>query len=270
MICAPTMLIYGFYNWDLMIVALVMLSILALAKHNFKVGGFISGLAIATKVYSIVLIPVMLTSFKTWKERTIFSISCFIGWLLPNLPFMALNFDGWFQTWIYHKNWGLENSWLLLLTPNDHFSFTVKLFGFGLMGLALLHITFLTKKDNNLPQRLLMAALCWLLFSYVSTPQMVLFLLPLFAMNEIRFETFYISEVANVLLILTWFTVPDPLAIWSTPQVMNLIRQSIWFGLLLYMMFGKNVSLPRLKQWLTRSIPDHVQRKVVPVLSIVK
>jgi len=251
-VAAPTMLIYGFYNWDLILVAFVMLAIVALRANRIKMAGLLFGLGIATKVYSIVLVPVVLTELKRWKERIEMIAFCALAWVAPNLPFMLLSPSGWMETWIYHKNWGFEDTWLLLLSPNDRFNLFVKLFGFFLLGLTLLRTTFMSSPSLLLRERLLMAGITWLLFSYVSTPQMVLMLLPLFALNHTRYSLFYASEAANVLIILTWFTVPDPLAIWSEPQLMNLIRQSIWAGILTYYMTGKNLryKIPAFLNWL--------------------
>jgi uncharacterized membrane protein len=231
-LAAPTMLIYGFYNWDLILVALFMLSLVALMSKRIPWAGFLLGFATASKLYSVVFIPVLLSTLKTWRERTRFAVFCLVGWFLPNLPFMLLSPSGWMSTWTYQQNWGFEDTWLLILSPQDKFNMVVKLFGFFLMGLVVLHITFRSKPNTPLRERLLVAALAWLLFSYVSTPQMALLLLPLFAINGTDYSLFYFSEVANVSIILTWYTVPDPVALGSIPQIVNLLRQGVWFIIL--------------------------------------
>lgn len=229
-LATPTLLIYGFYNWDLLMTGLAILALATFKMRRSLISPMLLGLSAATKFYSLVFLPVLLTEVKGWRERAIFTGVCFLGWLVPNMYFMMSDWSGWYATWVYYKDWGLEDTWLLLLTPNDHYNLFVKGFGFLILGMVVLHTTFLSKRSLN--QKLLMVGLAWLLFSYISTPQMVLFLLPLFALNRVNRLGFYLSEVANALVILTWFAVSDPLAIPSLPQTASLIRQAVWFVLL--------------------------------------
>jgi len=238
-ISCPTMLIYGFTNWDLILVAFALLSVLLYKHKRFQLAGFSLGLSIASKLYSLVFLPIFLKELKTWKERINLMIFALIGWLIPNLPFLLLNFQGWFNTWIYHENWGFEDTWLLYLSPNDHTNLPVKIFGFAMMLVVLLHVTF-ARKDVLFEEKLLLAGLSWCIFSYVCTPQMVLFLLPLFALNKVNKSLFYSSEIANALIILTWFTVSDPITITATPQMASLIRQLIWVVIFIGVFFKGN------------------------------
>ena len=231
-VAAPTMLIYGFYNWDLIMVAFAFLAVVAFKLKRIAICGLLLGLSAATKVYSLVFVPILLTDIHSWRERGFLALGCIAGWVLPNFPFMLLNFDGWFGTWIYYRNWGFEDTWLLLLSPTDHYNLFVKAFGFFLLALVLLRITFSSKPGATLNERLLYAALTWLLFSYISTPQMVLFVLPLFALNRIGYGAFYTSEISNALIILTWFTTANPIAVEAAPQLLNLVRQGVWSLLL--------------------------------------
>jgi len=231
-VAAPTMLVYGFYNWDLMMVALALLAVLAFKQKRIVTTGFLLGLSAATKVYSLVFAPILLSEIRTWRERTFLALSCGVGWLLPNLPFMLINWNGWFGTWVFYGNWGFEDTWLLLLSPGDHYNFFVKAFGFFLLAIVLLRVTISPEPNTALNKRLLMVALAWLLFSYISTPQMVLFLLPLFALTRTRYSIFYASEISNALIILTWFTTSNPITPEATPALLNLLRQGVWSLLL--------------------------------------
>jgi hypothetical protein len=70
-----------------------------------------------------------------------------------------------------------------------------------------------------------MVLAAFILFSYIATPQMNIDLLPLFALVPmIPMTLFYLFELANIGIIITWFQFPNPTH-QGVSQTFALIRQ---------------------------------------------
>jgi uncharacterized membrane protein len=55
-------------------------------------------LGFAAKTYPLLLLPVFLREAETWRSRLEMVLSMVVGGLIPNLPFMLIDFNGWFHT----------------------------------------------------------------------------------------------------------------------------------------------------------------------------
>ncbi len=242
----PTFLMFTVYNWDIIAVFFSMLSIYLYIRAN-KFGSAASlGLGIAAKVYPSVLLPVYLVEEKSWRERFKFTFTCLGVFALVNSPFILLNFKTWLETWTYHMQWGIENSWLIyFLKQMDPFAHYVGL-------AALLYLVYkglietgkkpYESQAERLMERCWLMSIAWLFGSYVVTPQMALMLLPFYTLiPTVPLLPAYVADVLNALIIVLWFTslayTVDPLSPSSPIQYIAVSRQLIWLGMFIYCIY---------------------------------
>jgi uncharacterized membrane protein len=95
---APTLLIYGFINWDLVAVGLATGATLAFLKRRDGLSGVLIGLGTAAKLYpGLLLIPFVLHRLRQGDRNRGFRLawSAVGTWLAVNLPFMVLAPRAW-------------------------------------------------------------------------------------------------------------------------------------------------------------------------------
>ena len=242
----PTFLMFTVYNWDIIAVFFSVLSIYSYMKAN-KLGSAASlGLGIASKVYPAVLLPVYLVEEKSWRERLKFTFTSLGVFVLLNAPFITLNFETWLNTWTYHMEWGIENSWLIYffkqMDPFAHYVGLAVLLYLVYRGLIQTSKRPYESQAERLIERCWLMNIAWLFGSYVVTPQMALMLLPFYTLiPTIPLLPAYVADVLNALIIVLWFTseayIGDPLSPSSPVQYLAASRQLIWLGMFIYCLY---------------------------------
>lgn len=97
---APTLLVYGFVNWDLLAVAFVTAATLAYLNRRDAWSGALLGLGAAAKVYPVLLlVPFVIGRFKEKEpDRGIHLAWAGAGaWLAVNLPFIVAAPKSWWE-----------------------------------------------------------------------------------------------------------------------------------------------------------------------------
>jgi uncharacterized membrane protein len=254
---APSFLIFTVYNWDIIAVFFVTLSIYYYLKGSKAKSALSLGLGISAKLYPCMLIPVYMLEEGNWRGRLRALLSPLAVFMILNLPFILVNFSGWFETWKFHAGWGIEDSWLIFIfnqmDPNAHY-----------VGLAiLLYLVYkgvtgtLKKQYKDRPTRLIersfLMNVAWLVGSYVVTPQMALMLLPFYVLiPTISLSVIYFAEIMNTLIIVLWFTTSlslgNPISPFSPVQWLAAGRQLVWLGLFV------KIAYPTLTKWLSEPI----------------
>jgi hypothetical protein len=213
---SPSLIIYGIYNYDHFMAALTALALVLYLSGRKAPAYVLLGAAASVKVFTVFLLPILLSERFRWRY-----VLLFLAGVAPTtLPVVLLR-PGYFGEFInYHASWGLENAWTVWLTDNP-FSPTAKVIGW-LVAFAL----FMRSLTSDLPleHRCLMALSGLLLGSPTFTPQMVVMLLPLFALSPPTWLFLPLVEISNVGIILTWFWVSNPTHAWTIPQTMALAR----------------------------------------------
>jgi hypothetical protein len=216
----PSIVVYGVYNFDLFNALFVMLSIQLFVEKRRGWSAVFLGIAFATKLVAAVLLPVFLLELAGGKERIRYFVTAALVGGAFFVPIMLFNPGFVSQIYNFFSNWGLEDAWYIFLF-GDQFSRTAKLFGLVLM--LALFVRIYTLK-TPLVQRAFLVLTAYLLATYIYAPQFNLMIIPLVAVLALTTPALYFWEIFNALIILTWFTYPDPTHAWSLPQTMALLR----------------------------------------------
>ena len=218
----PSFLIYGIYNFDIFHLVFVILGIVAFVKGGKWLSAIFLGLAVSTKLTSVVLIPVFLIEMKGNRDRLGY-LAVFAAVLAAvNLPFALLNFSNFLQGYQFVGSYGLEDSWYVWIFQNPATWNFAKYFGIGVSGLLLLRVY--TLKASLLAKSFLAIA-AYLLGTYIYTPQFNILVIPLIAVLDLQSPALYPWDGFNALIILTWFiSGSQPTLAGSWPQFFALLR----------------------------------------------
>ena len=109
---------------------------------------------------------------------------------------------------------------------------------YALLAISVISI-YLLFRSKPLLVRSFMVLSSFILFSYIATPQMNIDLLPLFALVPmIPLTLFYLFEISNVGIIISWFEYANPT--WpGIPQLFALIRQ-IYLAIIIAVLGSSN------------------------------
>jgi hypothetical protein len=239
-IFTPSIIFYGAYNFDLVQAFFVVLALYFLvARRKENQSAIALGLAVATKLSPALLVPFFLQEIKGTKKRITFSAIAAAVTACLNAPFMLANFSTWLQGYQYVKNWGLEDSFMVWVVPQSSWGFAKDVL-LALLGSSTVAVIIFARSKPFLV-RIFMASVIFIVFSYIASPQLNVGLLPLFALVPlVPLSLFYLLEIANAGIILTWFacngctpTLP------GTPQIFALVRQIYLFFILGILAFSK-------------------------------
>ena len=213
---APTLLIYGTMNWDLVAVALATLALVAFASRRDGWAGVLLGLGAASKLYpALLVIPLFLQGIQDREpDRSVRVLWWTLGtWFVVNLPFAIAAPSSWFEFFRFNsdrvadfdslwyiacRHWdaacistGAVNLWSAI-------AFVVS------VGFLLVLKTFRQPGFARWTIGLPLIA-CFLLTNKVYSPQYGLWLLPWFALALPSWPAFAAFEVADVAVFVTRF-----------------------------------------------------------------
>ncbi len=223
---APALIFYGAYNYDIVQVFFVVLSLyLFVAKSKQKLSALALGLAIATKLSPALLVPILMQEIKTWRDRIYYAVIAGGTFAAMNLPYMIINYNVWLQGYTFLKNYILEDSFLVWVFNSDT-SQVAKDVSYALLAISAVSIYVFTR-NRPLLVRAFMVTCAFILFSYIAAPQLNVGLLPFFALvPAIPIPLFYLSEFADVAIILSWFNISTGYAaLPGITQTYALVRQ---------------------------------------------
>jgi hypothetical protein len=139
----PALAYYAFLNWDLLPVALIAGSLLALSRGQAAGAGALAALGTASKLFPAALIPATLGALAAAGPRPLArraSGRLMAGLLLAiNLPLALLAFDGWSWFFRFNAGRGAENSvWHALGGPGGRWLDLASLGLVALLGVGAL------------------------------------------------------------------------------------------------------------------------------------
>ncbi len=117
---APSVLIYGAYNYDMIQTFFVIVALyFFVARSKPDLSAIFLGLAIATKLTPLFLIPIFWQELRGFGSRLRFTLIAAGAWAIMNVPFMIAHFGGWYYSYQFLESWGLEDSFLVWIFPNQ-------------------------------------------------------------------------------------------------------------------------------------------------------
>jgi uncharacterized membrane protein len=216
---APTLLVYGFMNWDLLTVALATAATLAYVNRRDVWSGVLLGLGAAAKIYpALLVVPFVLGRFREREpDRGIHLAWAAAGaWLAVNLPFALAAPSGWFEFFRFNAerpaDW--DSLWFIVhhrLTGDLYFGATRPInIGSALLFVLLAAGLWFARRriEPEFPRwtfgfPLLIA---FLLTNKVYSPQYGLWLLPWFALALPRLRPFIAFELSDLVVFVTRFS----------------------------------------------------------------
>ena len=219
---SPALIWYSFHNWDLLVVAAVVAGIWSWYRGKNLAAAFWFGIGCALKMYPILFVaPLALAS---WSARSRGEAAKVLGVgigtaLAVNLPFILINFDGWWGTYEFHKVRGpnFDSIWGLLSDgATSPWLFAPKL-NLVVAALTLTWFAFAlgagwwrARRDGVYPVLEVAGALlvAFLLWNKVHSPQYTLWLLPFFVVLRVHWvwwAAYAIVDTIAYVGIFRWF-----------------------------------------------------------------
>jgi uncharacterized membrane protein len=204
---APVLPLAALVNWDLLVIALLALALLAWSRSRPLLAGVLLGLGTAAKLYPLfVLGPVLVLCLRSARMRAFWlALAGAAGsWLAVNLPFAAANLEGWARFWTFNAERGadLGSLWCAwTLTGHTVSPHTINLASWVLFGgacAAVAALALLAPRRPRLPQLAFLVLAAFLLVNKVYSPQYVLWLLPLAALARPRWRDLLIWQAGEI------------------------------------------------------------------------
>lgn len=216
---APTLLLYGFMNWDLIAVALATAATLAYVNRRDVWSGVLLGLGAAAKAYpALLIVPFVLGRFKERQPDAGIHLSWAAAgaWLAVNLPFAISSPTSWWEFFRFNgkrpADW--DSLWFIAcnrITGNLYCGHTLLIniaSGFLFVGASILLYRLRRRILPDFPRWTAGFAIlvAFLLTNKVYSPQYGLWLLPWFALVLPNLRLFLVFEAADAAVFLTRFS----------------------------------------------------------------
>ncbi|HET9311984.1 MAG TPA: glycosyltransferase 87 family protein [Actinomycetota bacterium] len=215
---APTLLVYGTVNWDLVAVGFATAGLLAFFLQRDRLSGALMGLGAATKLYpALLVVPLIAQRIRERKPdgAIVLGWTSAGAWLLVNLPFAVLAFTGWLTFFRFNgeRQDDFDSLWFIVcrhldLCPSIR---AINLWSFAVFVVSAAVVWALkARRHPPFPRWTLGLPLIvlFLLSNKVYSPQYGLWLLPWFALALPRlwvFIAFSLTDVAVFATRFTWF-----------------------------------------------------------------
>jgi uncharacterized membrane protein len=216
---APTLLIYGFMNWDLFAVALATGALVAFARRRDGLAGVLLGLGAAAKFYpAMLLLPLIAQRLRDREPDAAIRIGWATAgtWLLVNAPFAIASPSSWSTFFRFNSarpaDW--DSLWFIGCTHVDVTAICGHVSRINVASLALFASMFLLvwiwkRRREPAFARWSLAfpmLVLFLLSNKVYSPQYGLWLLPFFVLGAVDLPTFVAFEAADAAVFVTRFS----------------------------------------------------------------
>ena len=154
-ILAPAVLYSLNRNWDIWAIAAMLLAIYLFEKKKFQLSAILLAVSIATKFFPIVLMLPILIIFLRNKQLKLFiryALTTTAAWVVINLPFVLINYEGWAYFYKFSAERGLGSASFFEITSIVVPSITFSSIHFYVLNiLALVVVTIYFAKLKSVP-----------------------------------------------------------------------------------------------------------------------
>jgi uncharacterized membrane protein len=154
-ILAPAVLYSLNRNWDIWAIAAMLLSIYLFEKKKFQLSAILLAVSIATKFFPVVLMLPILIIFLRNKQLKLFityALTTAAAWIVINLPFVLINYEGWAYFYKFSAERGLGSASFFEITSIILPSITFSSIHFYILNVvALLVVTTYFIKLKSVP-----------------------------------------------------------------------------------------------------------------------
>jgi uncharacterized membrane protein len=216
---APTLLIYGFMNWDLFAVAFATGALVAFARRRDGLAGALLGLGAAAKFYPALLaLPLIVHRLRDREPDAAIRIGWAAAgaWLVVNAPVAVASPSSWSTFFRFNSarppDW--DSLWFIGCSHVDVAAICGHTARINVASLVLFAAAFLLvwvwkrRRDPAFARWSLAFPMLvlFLLSNKVYSPQYGLWLLPLFALGAVDLRTFVAFEAADIAVFVTRFS----------------------------------------------------------------
>ena len=206
---APTLLVYGAMNWDLIAVVLATVATYLFLRGRRTGAGVGLGLGTAAKVYPVLMLLPFAADDAGRKDLrgTIRMVAWFaVTWLVVNVPFAIAGGRSWTKTFRFNALRAPEPDTLWRAVTFDHWSMGtlwINMLSFAIpLGATLLIWRVKERREPGFPRWTLAFPLLatFLLANKIWSPQYSLWLLPWFALTATSTIPFVAYQLAELLV----------------------------------------------------------------------
>ncbi|HET6626655.1 MAG TPA: glycosyltransferase 87 family protein, partial [Nocardioidaceae bacterium] len=204
---APTLVLAGLINWDLIAVAMVAGAMWAWARGRPVLAGAFVGVGVATKLYPLFLLGALLVVCLRNRRMRAFLLAtgaAAVTWLVVNAPVLLYGFEQWKVFWSFNSGRGadLGSLWLVWQqmghTVTPHLINTVSWAFFVGVCVAVFAVGMLARRTPRIASLAFLLVAGFLLVNKVYSPQYVLWLLPLAVLARPRWRDILIWQAGEV------------------------------------------------------------------------
>ncbi len=241
-----TFLVYGFYNWDIVVAFFSTLSIWYYLEKRYDKSALGLTMAVLTKFIPGIMIFAMLAGLPNWKARGRFFSIAAGTWCLVNAPFAIANFNTWVKLFIGYSgpNHQLQNTWISMVIQTAGLGDIIsgaragQILSFGIIFYLIIRAI---ASDRTPLEKILLSWYAWYGAIYLFDPQMFLQLLPIVVLTpNFDFILYRLADLLNAFIILFYFIgsshpelpryITDQLTPFGFINVCSSLRQLIFLG----------------------------------------
>lgn len=204
---APGVILCATINWDLLAVCLLALALLAWSRSRPGLAGVLIGLAAAAKFYPILILwPLLWLCIRAWRISAFArcAVGALAAWLVVNVPFMLINFDGWSRFYSFSSDRGEDfgSVWFVLTNAGRGVAASGlnrwASVAFAVLAIAVAALILLARRRPRVAQVAFLTVAAFLLTNKVYSPQYVIWLIPLAALARPRWRDFLIWQACEL------------------------------------------------------------------------